>query len=171
MAYRNTNHFYKNKIPKGFDLLDDSFVLDVANFMQVENKDEIKKLQTDARMQGNKFFNYKGKRFPIKIDPDVVIKLVMSLNEEILNEAIQKFGGTIQTKPGVEEEPPKVLDETDIEFAELLIDNLQKLEGRESIDKYNDIAEKYRTTKSIRGRKALLDRFKKLLNPGPTLVE
>ena len=64
-----------------------------------------------------------------------------------------------------------MLDETDIEFAELLIDNLQKLEGRESIDKYNDIAEKYRTTKSIRGRKALLDRFKKLLNPGPTLVE
>ena len=93
------------------------------------------------------------------------------LYSEILNEAIQKFGGTIQTKPGVEEEPPKVLDETDIEFAELLIDNLQKLEGRESIDKYNDIAEKYRTTKSIRGRKALLDRFKKLLNPGPTLVE
>ena len=44
MAYRNTNLFYKNKIPKGFDLLDDSFVLDVANFMQVENKDEIKKL-------------------------------------------------------------------------------------------------------------------------------
>ena len=86
MIYHNRNHFHKNNIPSGFKLLDDcNGLLEVVSAMFVDKSGDLAALMktaSAARQRGKKFFKFKGKNFPSKIDPETASTLLKDIQKK-----------------------------------------------------------------------------------------